>query len=210
MAKLRKRLVAIFHFRKHRAIGSFMIRVRGVVAAIEKRPDLYPFPTPSLATVKADITALDKAQAVVQTRLRGSASKRDLKYTKVCDDINGLLRYVQGLADETHDEFAAIAIITAAGFSVKGVRGKGKAALKALRRKASGEVLLMARAAGKRTIYNWQISPNGKVWTDLRATLGARTIVKGLATERIWFFRYRTVTSAGDSAWSAAVNIAVY
>jgi hypothetical protein len=204
------RPVAVFHYRKNRAIGRFLTSVRGIVGIIEKRSDLFPFPSPALALVRSNITALEKAQDVVQTRLRGSASKRDLKYSRVCKDINRLLAYVQGLADQAPNQLASRAIILASGFSLKGVRGKGKAFLKAIRRKVSGEVLLMAKAAGKRTIYKWQKSPDGKIWTDLTDTLGASLLVKGLTPEKLWFFRFRTVNSAGESSWSAPVNIAVY
>src|SRR5688572_11962787 len=171
MAHHRKRPVAVFHFKKHRAMPSFMAKARVVAMQIEKRSDLFPSPSPSIAGFKAHIEELSVAQVKVKTGLRGTASKRDMVYNKVCKDIYSLLWYVQQLADETKNELAAIALITSSGFSLKGVRGKGKAQLKAKQVRGTTSIVLLAAAAGKRAIYHWQKAQTVKSGPTFRPRL---------------------------------------
>src|SRR3569832_312221 len=170
MAKQSKRPIAVVVKRTVRRIGNFITFVRGLVQNIGDNPTIFTAPDPTLAVVSSDTDDLEAAEAKVKTRTNGTAALRNIKYDIVWDDVNGLVGYVQRLADTAADEATAISIIQAAGLVVKnrGVRVKPLFAVKQLA--ASGSLKLVAKSQG-RASYEWQESTNGVDWDTIDITL---------------------------------------
>ncbi|MFI5218747.1 MAG: hypothetical protein ACHQNT_04595 [Bacteroidia bacterium] len=209
MAKSGKRPLAVFLTRNYRKIGDFIIKAKAIVLDITNSPGFFVTPDPPLATVTADIGKLEDAETTAQTRVVGSAAARDLEYDNVLEHIHGLLGYVQKLADKAADEAAAIAIIQASGYSLKVNGIFVKPPLSVKQAFATGEVILRAKAAGRRASYDWQMSTDGTTWSDLPSTLKAKTIVDGLTVDVRTYFRFRAILPSGTGSWSASVSIVV-
>jgi hypothetical protein len=209
MAKSRKRPVAFLRLRKLGRIGSFIVKAKSIVLNIGNNPGFFPSPIPSLATVDIDMGKLKDAQTLAETRVVGSAGARNIEYGVVLADIHGLLSYAQTQADNAPDEETAIAIIDASGFSlrVNGVHVKPPLVVK--HGEATGEIILMAKSAGRHVAYDWQMSTDGKTWEDLPSTLVAKTTVSGLAADVRTYFRFRAILPGGTGNWSASVSIVI-
>jgi len=179
---------------------------KSVVTAITNNPS-FPAPTPSIATLDADIAALDAAEAVVLTRAKGSAEARDVKLAAVKVDLEHLLAYVQQVADANPS--TAESIIQSAGMSVKKVGVRAKSDLTAELGSVSGSLKLIAKAAANRASYEWHYSTDQKTWTNAPVTLQARTVLAGLTPAVIYFFRFRPVTRVGEGDWSQVVSLLV-
>jgi len=120
MAKARQRPIAVFHFRKSLGVATFMGRVGAIILQIEQYPAIFLSPSPALPVVKTHLKELIAAEAKANTRVTSAASKHNAKYNVVRTDVNGLLSYVQTLADATPDVLEAVKIIASSGFSMKG------------------------------------------------------------------------------------------
>ena len=210
MAKSEKRPLAMLNWRALQRIGDFIVKVRAIVADIAANAGIFVTPAPPLATVTTNITALEAAETLAQSRVVGAAAARDEKYNVVVDNVRGLQGYVQNLADNAPNPGAAITIIQSSGFGLKVNGVRVKPPLEARNTKISGTVKLIAKAAGKRVSYQWQMSEDGGVtWTDLEVTLAANTSVSGLRVSAIVQFRVQSVTKAGPSGWTTPVNLVV-
>ena len=132
--------------------------------------------------------------------------KRDEKKQVVISDLHQLLAYVQQVANQ--DPANAATIIVSAGMSV---RKKGTAVKPPLSVKAgvSGTVKLVAKAAKSNRSHEWQFSTDGKTWTSAPSTSKASTVVTGLQSGVLTYFRHRNVTTAGAGDWTSPVSIAV-
>ena len=180
MAKSNLRPLAVLHTQKVRKIGSFIEKIRAIVLDMTNNVALFPTPTPTLATVTTHITALEAAEDVAKTRVAGSVAARDQQYDVVLDDAHGLLNYVQTLADVAANEEDAVALINASGFDLKHHGVRVKPAITVNTTKVSGTVQLVAKSPAKRAANEWQMSTDRTIWTNLPATLEAKTTVSGL------------------------------
>lgn len=192
-----------------RKIGDFILAMRTYVLNIGNNATIFVTPSPALPGVKTDIDALETAETLAKTRVQGAAAARDLKYDKVLDDLNGLLAYVQNLADNSVDEPTAISIIEASGFNVKNRGVRVKAPLSAKQGDVSGSVKLIAKSAAKRASYNWRKSGDGVTWTELPSSLQAKMIAEGFTPGRPAYFSFQPVLKTGPQDWSATVSIMV-
>jgi hypothetical protein len=89
----------------------------------------FPSPSPSLATVQADITALQPAEVLAQTKAKGAAEARNAKERALRNRLHYLKVYVQEVADG--DPANAEAIITSGSYSVRKVTARAKQELEA-------------------------------------------------------------------------------
>src|SRR6185369_251046 len=151
---------------------------------------------PLLATTSDDLDALDAAEVVVLSRLKGAVETRDVKRRMVVSDLQQLRAIVQGIADASPAD--AEAIILSAGMSVKRVFLRQKNTLSATQGAVSGMVELTAAFAGDRACYHWEMSADdGTTWSGLPPTMRTRTSVSGLAPAIVHSFRYQAVTLTG-------------
>jgi hypothetical protein len=184
---------------------------QAIVAALTGNAS-FPNPTPSLATVSSQITALDTAEtaetAVTQTRAKGTVQTRNVARAALVTSLHQLKAYVQQVSDANPEQ--ASAIIASAGLGVRKAASGTKAAFAATAGPVSGAMHLVAKAVAHRASYDWQWSSDGgKTWTSVPSTLQARTTITGLPVATTCSFRFRTVTKTGESDWSQPVALVV-
>jgi hypothetical protein len=157
-------------------------------------------PVPALDEASAHADTLDEKQAIVTTRVIGAAAERDTAYATVKLDICCWKAQVQLAADNNPKN--AIAIIESCGFKVKHVPLREKKPLEARIGDAPNTAKLIAKALGRKVSYEWQISTDGIVWTNLpKTTTVAYTMAEGLKSSTLYFFRYRGNTRT-EGSWS--------
>jgi predicted RNase H-like HicB family nuclease len=88
-----------------------------------------------------------------------------------------------------------------------GLHDKPWLAVKAGR--ASGSVVVVAKAAGDRATYEWQYSKVGEPWIDVAPTRQAKKVLDALVPGRVYQFRVRAVTHAGRSDFGDSVSFLV-
>jgi hypothetical protein len=165
----------------------------------------FPSPTPTLAQVTNDINALDAAEQAAQKGPKGAAAERDVKRAALRSDMRQLKSYVQSICDANMPEAQAIA--ESAGMSVAKRPARSKPDLAAKYGAVPATVALEAKALRRRASYQWQMSTDQKVWSDLPSTVKAATVVTGLTPATTYYFRFRTLTADGLSDWSPAISI---
>jgi hypothetical protein len=180
---------------------------QSVVAAMTGNPS-FPSPTPPLATVESDLSALSTAETAVLSRVKGAALTRDAKLAIVHDDFKSWLTYVQGVANAATPANAP-ALIEGAGFAVRRVTSRNKPAFAVKAGSVTGSVKLEAKAPGRRASYNWQYSTDQKTWTSLPETLQSKTIASGLTAGTVYFFRVQILLPKGEENWSQVVSLLV-
>ena len=167
----------------------------------------FPNPSPSLATVSADLAAYEAAEAQVVTRVKGAAVTRNAKYIVLHTDLEHLMGGVQQVADANPAN--AQSIIESAGFSIRKNTLHPKAPFKVEAGGVPGSVKLIAKAVDHRASYEWQYSTDQKTWTSAPTTLQAKTVITGLTSGTVFYFRVRGVTKTGEGAFSQIVQILV-
>ncbi|HXN30789.1 MAG TPA: fibronectin type III domain-containing protein, partial [Polyangiaceae bacterium] len=187
--------------------AALVILAMAIVDKMDGNP-YFPNPTPTFAKVTAAIDALRQAEAVSQSRMRGTVEVRNGARRELSSLLTRLKAYVQGVADDDPD--SAVTIIESAGMSVQPKGPKAKPLLAARNGSVHGTVLLAVKAAAKLATYVWQMSEDGdRTWVDLPQTLQAKTKVSNLVPGRTYWFRYRALTRGGTSDASDPVSIIV-
>ncbi len=196
-------VLGIAHLSVHDLIG----KTTAILAAMTGNIS-FPSPSPTLATVTSDNTALTSAQAVALTRAKGAAAERNVKLAIVVSDLKLLAAYVQGVADG--DLANALSIIESAGMSVKNPGKKTPKQDLALKHGVvSGVVDVLAKAQGPRTSYEWQWSTDGKTWTALPTTIQAKTSITGLIPGTTIYVRHAVVTKTGVGDFGQVASMMV-
>jgi hypothetical protein len=191
-----------------RQIPQLISKSKGVVLSMTSNANFpVPFPgnIPVLATVTADINALDAAELVALTGVNGAVEARDIKKEVVLKDMRLYNAYVQGVADNNPSNAAQI--IKSAGMGIKQRGTYTRPDFSVNYGNVSGTVSLVVKAVGKRASYEWQMSTDAKTWLNLPNTLTCKTLVDGLTPGTTYYFRYNTVTKDGEGTWSQVVTI---
>jgi hypothetical protein len=168
----------------------------------------FPSPDPDLATVTADLDALEESEATARGRAKGAAAKRNLAKKKVCDDLARLRGYVQTVVDLSPGE--ALAITASAGMLQRIVVARFKPDLAAVLGPTPGEVLVSARAR-RGSAYEWQYSiDGGATWIAMGFTTVANSSVTGLARGTTCLFRFRRTRVKTTGDWSQIISFFVH
>jgi hypothetical protein len=167
----------------------------------------FPTPTPPIATVQADLNAFNASEAAALTRAKGAADTRNAKLLVLHEDLRHLVDYVQGVANASPADAAAI--IQSAGMGVRKVTLRTKGELAVQQGAVSGAVKLTAKAVAARACYEWQYSTDQKTWTEVPPTLKAKADISGLTAATAYFFRFRGITKTGTGDWSQVVSLLV-
>jgi len=183
-------------------------QAKAILSGLENNPSIFVTPNPPLATLKADIAALDSAETDALKRTKGAAEARNAKLAVVIQDLHDARAYVNKIASA--DPVNAAAIITAAGLFVKKPAVKSKQLLAAKQGPSTGIVLLEAKAVARRAAYFWQWSLDQKSWTDLPPTLVSHTTVINLAPAVLTYFRVRGQSTASHGDWSDVASLIVH
>ena len=189
-----------------RGIGPFLAYAKNVAARMAGNP-YVPSPPVPLATLLAHIADFDAALVASLSRARGSAKARDAKREIVESDLRQLCSYVETVANQYPDEGPLI--IASSGMSAKGKTGPRKTKFAVKPGKTSDSVRLVVIHPGIVTQFDWQYSSDGTLWIDAPRTVWAHQELEGLTPGTRYFFRYRTLTRDGLSAWSDALTMIV-
>ena len=125
------------------------------------------------------------------------------------DNVHNLLNYVQNLADNAADEDDAKTIIISSGFDLKSKGSRVKPDFEVRNGAVSGTIELITKSLGVRTAYEWQMSTDQAIWTNLPTTLQAKTTKSGLTKGSTVYFKQRSVTKDGEGNWSHIIAILV-
>jgi hypothetical protein len=187
--------------RRVKNIGSF---AQAILTAMTGNPT-FANPSPTLATVEADLAAFNAAEAAVLTRTKGAAQDRNVKLVTLRADLDHLMAYVQQVADASPS--SAASIIESAGLSVRKVTLHTKSDFSVVQGSVSGTAKLVAKSVGSRAAYEWQYSTDQKTWLNAPSTLQAKTEIDGLSPGTAYFFRGRGITKAGPGDYSQVVTL---
>jgi hypothetical protein len=188
-------------------VKSVIALSQNIATALTNNPS-FPSPNPPLATLQADVAALNVAEAAVLSRTKGAAPARNAKLLVVKSDLENLRTYVQTVAHAANPTNAE-SIIQSAGMAVRKSTLHDKAALAVKLGSVSGTVNLAAKAAATRASYSWQYSTDQKTWTTVPPTLKAKTGIAGLTVNTLYYFRVQPLTKTGVEDWSQIVSLSV-
>jgi hypothetical protein len=187
-------------------VALLLALAKAIVDAITTNKATFPSPTPPLATVSADIDALDTAETATKTKTLGTVQVRDAKRKTLVSDLHQLQAYVQQIANQNPDNAESIVVSAGMGVRQSSARAKPDIAVKAL---TSGSVQLSAKALPGNRAHEWQYSTDGKTWVAAPPTTKASTVITGLQSGVITYFRHRSIATTGTGDWTAPVSIAV-
>ena len=190
-----------------RTVPQLIAQAKAIVAEIAANPALFPTPIPPIATINAQIAAVEVSQTAALTRVSGAVEDRNVKERDLRGSLHMTCAYVENQANLVPG--TAPATIKAAGLLVRKVAVHTKLDFQVKQGAVSGTVILVAKAAAARASYDWQCSLDQKAWTDLPPTLKARTSMVNLAVPVMHSFRYRALTKAGVADWSQVVSLIV-
>ena len=191
-----------------RKVADLILFVNNIVQKMTNNAS-FPMPTPSIAALTAALNDLHSAETQTLSRAKGAATVRDDKRTVLVSELQQLRGYVQGIADATPENGAAI--IESAGLAVRKIPTHPKRAFAAKPGPLAGTATVTAENAGPRSSYEWQYSVDGgKTWVSAPATTQGKTTIAGLPSGTTVQFRYLAVTpKGGQGDWSSAVALLV-
>lgn len=169
----------------------------------------FPSPTPTLDVLQADIAAFEDAEIKAASKAKGAAAARDARSRKVKEDLGHLRDYVQSVAEAQANPATAAAIIESAFMTVRKSPSRSKPELRARNTDVSGTVALHAKAVSPAAAYYWQHSLDQQTWTSVPETMRAGTVIAGLTSASMYYFRFRALTRAGEVGFSQVVNLLV-
>jgi hypothetical protein len=168
-----------------------------------------PTPTPTVAAIVAATGDLQTAETTALSRAKGTATVRNGKRVILVALMQQLRGYVQGVADATPEDGAAI--IESAGFAVRKIALHGKRQFAVKPAALLGSAVVTAPAAGNRASYAWEYSlDGGKTWVAAPITTQGKTTIAGLPSGTVVQFRYLSVTpKGGQGNWSQPLSLLV-
>jgi hypothetical protein len=167
----------------------------------------FPAPPVSLATLSHQIDAAARASMAVLFRTKGNREARDVEIVRLKDVLEQLAAYVQAIANA--NPLQARVIIELAGMSAKKPSPRNKVPLAAVDGPCSGAAELIAKSAGDRAAYGWQLSLDRRTWTQVRQTLQSRTVLFDLTPGLLYFFRLLITTKDGLVMTTDVVSLLV-
>ena len=197
-----KRSVAILSLPK--PVPAIITYAQRIVTAMTGNA-AFVTPTPTLASVQANILALQTAEASALSRIKGAATARNDKKAARVAQLQLLKGYVQSVADADPENGAAA--IQSAGMAVKKTPVHKPRVFNAVQGAVSGSVKIVTASGGHRASYDWEYSiDGGKTWLLMPSSLQAKTSITGLAVGSTAQFRYRITTKTGEGDWSQPIS----
>ncbi len=188
-------------------VPQFIQDAAAVAAAILANVATFATPVPDVATVQANIAALQAAETNVLNET-GSTEDRDLVLLPVIANMKTWRMYVQTIVDITPSEAAAI--VARADMKLKVVGQRPQTVFHAKNDELTGSINLFAAGGPMRSFHEWAISNNNINWTALTPTLNAVTPVTSLAVGSRQYFRHRITTGKdGQGAWEQSFAIII-
>jgi hypothetical protein len=208
-----KRVIVVLKFPVN--VAQLIIYCRGILTDLTGNinvPLPYPANTPTQATVKADIDALEAAEALALNKAVGNAAGRDIKLEVVKRDMRGLRAMVQIIADN-NTPVNAVAIVESTGMSVKKPGTRKPTVFNVKNTLVSGMVKLGAPAnKGSRGAHQWYYTTDLVNFTNpvfLPATSPAKTQVGGLVAGTKHAFFHIAVVSGSENVVDGPIFLMV-
>jgi hypothetical protein len=203
-----KRVIAVLNMKKLAKIGAFINKALFIMRSMTGNA-WFPSPPISLATVNADIGALETAETAALSKLKGAAQDRNDKKAIVLADLRQLMAYVQSVANLNPKN--AETIIAGSGFDIKleGVRTKPPIAVKP-KKGESGTMIATVKKIDGTVSSLWQMSADGgRTWVSLDPTAKGRIEITGLTPGSTLMVKHLPVLRKGKGTWliSAAVVV---
>jgi hypothetical protein len=179
---------------------------------------MFASPPITMVAFLALIGALSTAQQIATgTKAKGSAAVRNTKRNAVWTAMESVRIYVQGLADSLSVE-DAVSLIESAGLLVETTSRAQKALLAASLTATAGTVHLVANRSmlvgpggtSKKVTFFWQVSLDGKTWSDLPGTGYASINATGLTLMTTYTFRVSVTVGKVTGTWSQPVSLLVH
>lgn len=212
---IRKRILAIFTYSK--VVMQFIGDANAFITALTTAPGntFVTIPPATITTVQGHIATLTADEATAAGGGEGTADIRDQSLEVVITDIRGLQATVQLAADGAASEAEAVTLVHSCGLKTRKVSARVKPDFAVKNdREFSGLLHLVSKAANRGTVasYEWQSSPNGINFTQIKITTQSRTTwLTGLAPGTKVFLRKRVITNkdVAPATWSQTVVIIV-
>jgi hypothetical protein len=179
--------------------SGFASQCEGIVGKLTNNADVQN-PTPALNVVTGHISDLRGTIKDAIDGPKGKVQERNVALGRLRSDARQLKAAVQAAADANPER--ATAIIESAGFRVSKRAPKVKPPIAARYGKVPAVAILDAKAPTRKATYFWSMSTDQKTWVDLPQTMVHKTTVPGLTAATVYYFRVRTLTTAGMSEWS--------
>jgi hypothetical protein len=169
----------------------------------------FPNPTPTLATVTAQ---LDKAKAslqAAQSKAHGASSPMHADIKALLVLLDQLASYVTAVANADGEN--AIAITESSGMSVKKQPLRLPKTFTAVAGKTPGSVSLSTKAIkGSVYIYEMSTDPtNATLWTVISTDNKVKYTKTGLTSGTRYYFRVALITKSVQAPWSAVLNVII-
>jgi hypothetical protein len=191
----------------------FLACCKAMYAAMTAHKDDYTASPVSMATLLAQIQAVDTAQQGVRNRIVTAAARNQVRDTLFIT-AETLRVFVQSLCDVSPEQ--AITLAQNAGMKTAAVPVRSKPVLGLKQGAHSGIVLLSANATllrknKGRMFFNWSYSADGgKTWILVPATPSSRTTITGLQALATYDFRVSVTDKTGQAEWSQSVSFLVH
>jgi hypothetical protein len=184
---------------------------------IDGEPSTFPSPTVPTATVRNQVTVVNKCETVARGRAIGAATARDVQRTLLVGMLEADLTYIQGCADKALTYDQAVHVLLAGGVVVSSVGRRQKEVIEIKQGPKPGSVVLDANVAmltaglrGK-FFFNWQSTVDGKVYATLPSTPNHLTTVENLTPLTSVGFRVSVTDSKGVvQGWSQTMYFLVH
>ena len=186
-------------------INDFITYAKGIYKAMNGNSN-FPNSPPKIATLNADILALDGYETNLHTKPPTcTVAMRDAAMALVKADLRALRNDVQTVVDLQPKQAEVIA--KSAGMNVKAISIHQKRVNDAKNGSVSGTIILTAEGGGA---HEWQMSKDQNAITYLPATTGAKTKATNLTVGDILYFRNRPILPQGQEGdWCAWIKVKV-
>jgi len=167
----------------------------------------FPTPSPTLATVTAQATALDNAYNLSLTRAKGSVSAMHTQLKQLNVLLKLLAAYVESIANA--DPQNAETIIVSAGMEVKKPAVRTPKTFTALPGTLKGTVKLDTKAA-RETAYIYQMTTdqtNVLSWSTVYTGTKVKFLMTGLTSATHYFFRVAYCIKGVQGNWSNPLQV---
>ena len=178
-------------------------RANAMCDGIDGNATVFPSPPLTTATVRNQVTVVNKCESQAKSRAVGTAAARTVQRNLLVGMLETLLTYIQGCADKATTYDQAVSVLQDGGVGVAGVAQRQKEVIEIKQGPKPGSVVLDANVGmltaglkGKFS-FNWQSTVDGKVYTTLPSTPNHLTTVESLPTLTSVGFRVSVTDAKG-------------
>ena len=201
-------------FGKQMSDADFLANARAVLEALNLNTGGYFLPPfLQIALLTSQIVDFDNAITNSKVHMLGSFGAKQEAKTLLYGTLEAARDYINQLA--RNNQSAAMEIIEGAKMQVCGTKVSNKQDFSVKQGASTGEAILTSLAVFVdnkyyKASYDWQMSPDGRTWTNLDSTQVAKTVVTGLTPGVPMKFRKRTNSKKlGIARWCTAIDFTV-